>query len=499
MILDVTARIRGVIAAAIDGAHADPQAPPYGGYVIFARNGTSVAQVRELTDALRERSQDGVPPLIAIDQEGGCVARLREGVEPLPSMMALGAAGDAELAGRAGEQLAHDLRRAGCTIDFAPVLDLALERENTVIGTRSIGSDPAAVASLGGAFARGLERGGIVPCFKHFPGHGRTAVDSHVALPVVEADAATLRARDLAPFASVAPQAAAFMGAHVLVRAFDRTLPATLSSSIIERLLRGELGFQGAYVTDAMEMGAIAAGAADGAVQALAAGADLLLFSTAQAAREAEVAIERAVRSGIVSARRLDEAHARVMRLRRSGAAPLPIGDFAPHPGVGRETARRAVTLIRGVPHADPVTSCAINFAPAAAEGAREPTVFAPGAPHFPLSKEAPALDECWASIDPPADEVCGLFERLARTQRRPLLLARRAHLHPRQAAAIAQIVDRYPDAVVVSTLEPYDVTLFEKARHVLATYGDDAAAMAGLADVLFGGSMPEGRLPVAL
>ncbi len=146
--------------------------------------------------------------VIAIDQEGGAVARLREGVEPMPSMMALGAAQDIELAERAGEQMAFDLRRAGCTLDFAPVLDLALDPCNAVIGTRSIGADPQQVVAIGEAFARGLQQGGILPCYKHFPGHGSTSVDSHEALPIVDADESTLRARDLVPFAAVARQRA---------------------------------------------------------------------------------------------------------------------------------------------------------------------------------------------------------------------------------------------------------------------------------------------------
>ncbi len=134
--------------------------------------------------------------------------RLRDGVEPMPPMMALGAADDLELARRAGEQIAFDLRRAGCTMDFAPVLDLALDPRNTVIGTRSFGADPQQVAELGAAFGRGLRAGGILPCYKHFPGHGATAVDSHEALPAIEADEATLRARDLVPFAAVARRSA---------------------------------------------------------------------------------------------------------------------------------------------------------------------------------------------------------------------------------------------------------------------------------------------------
>ncbi|HEY6325657.1 MAG TPA: glycoside hydrolase family 3 N-terminal domain-containing protein, partial [Candidatus Cybelea sp.] len=144
---DTAELARGVVMAGIAGARLDGDFPRFGGYLLFARDAT-LAEVRALTDELRARDGD---PLIAIDQEGGRVVRLGEGVEPMPPMMALGAADDLELTRRAGEQTAFDLRRAGCTLDFAPVLDLALDPRNTVIGTRSFGADPRRVAGLGAA------------------------------------------------------------------------------------------------------------------------------------------------------------------------------------------------------------------------------------------------------------------------------------------------------------------------------------------------------------
>lgn len=475
---------RGVVMAGIKGAAFDETLPLLGGYLLFGGDDVSVQAIRALTDALRDRAVE-LPPLIAIDQEGGAVARLRHGIEPMPSMMALGAAADLDLTRRAGEQTAFDLRRAGCTFDFAPVLDLALEPENCVIGTRSFGSDPQQVASLGSAFGAGLVRGGVFPCYKHFPGHGSTATDSHDALPLVSTDEATLRVRDLVPFARVAREAAAFMTAHVVVRAFDAERPATTSMQVASNLLRDELGFRGVLVTDCLQMQAIAGrDSVAGAVEALGAGADLLIFShDPELALAAADAIEAAVDDKRIPLERLQEAHRRVANLRLSGAAPLPLDAFPPHPGVGREIARRAITVVRGVPHADPVASIVVSF------GGSEPE----------LQREAAALEEAIAPLDPTDADIASLFETLARHERRPLLLARRAHLHPAQAEAIMQILNRYPDALVVSLREPFDVPLFESARHLLAAYGDDAAAIGGLADVIFGSSLPSGRLPVAI
>jgi beta-N-acetylhexosaminidase len=483
-VIDLGTLTRGVVVTGLTRV-AEPPAPRYGGYLLFERDGTSVQAIRALTDELRAVGGTE-PPLIAIDQEGGAVARLREGLEPMPSMMALGAVDDLELAQRAGEQTAFDLRRAGCTLDLAPVLDLALDERNTVMGTRSLGSDPARVAALGAAFGRGLTRGGIPPCYKHFPGHGATAIDSHEALPAIDTDEATLRARDLVPFAAVARDAPAIMSAHVLVRAFDEESPATLSPRIGTDLLRNELGFNGAYLTDCLEMNAVAAqGSVDGAVRALTAGADLLLFShNPELAAESAERIARQVREGRLPLERLQEAHARVQRLRQASAPPLPVTAFAPHPGVGREIARRAVTLLRGLPHADPVASVVVSFG---------------GERRASLTREAPVLQELIAAADPEEAEIDRILESLAANARRPLLMARRAHLHPSQADAIARIVACYPDAAVVSLLEPFDLPLFSRARHLLATYGDAPVSIGGLADVLFGGSLPEGRLPVEL
>ena len=474
---------RGLIVAGISGVR-DPNLPSFGGYLLFASDGAALSEVRALTDALRTRGSQP-PPLIAIDQEGGSVRRLREGVEPMPPMMALGAAADVELARRAGEQTAFDLRRAGCTLDFAPVLDLAVDPGNTAIGTRSFGADPARVAELGGAFGRGLRAGGILPCYKHFPGHGPTAVDSHHALPTIDADEATLRARDLVPFAAVASQAPAMMTAHVVARAFDSERPATLSPRVATTLLRDELGFRGALFTDCLEMDALGSrGAGENAVAALDAGADLLIFSHhPEAANSALQAICAAAEDGRLARGRLEEAHARVARLRAAASPVLPLDAPPPHPGVGREIARRAVTLLRGIPHADPIASIVVSL----------------GGTALVLDREAPAMETLDAPIVPTEGDVRDVLAALARSQRRPILLARRAHLYPQQAAAIDAVLDCYPDALVVLLLEPFGAGLFGNARHLVAAYGDDPASIGGLADVIFGGSLASGTLPVSL
>ena len=262
--MNVTALAQSVIAVGFDGRRAadapldELRALAPGAVILFGRNAGSNDELRALIVALR--GMTALPPLIAVDQEGGRVARIGEPVAQLPSAMAVGAAHDAGACERLGTLLGRDLARLGVSVDFAPVADCALVPANTVIGTRAYGSDPHVVARFAGAFARGLETGGVAAALKHFPGHGSTAVDSHVALPRVSAGAAEFRARDLVPFAAAisADAAQIVMAGHVVIDAFDAQRPASLSPRILTRLLRDELGFAGVACTDCLQMDAIA-------------------------------------------------------------------------------------------------------------------------------------------------------------------------------------------------------------------------------------------------
>ena len=246
---DLAALARSVICLGFPGATiADApldalRAFAPGGIILFARNVGAAEDLRTLIAGLRSLGEPA--PLIAIDQEGGRVARIGEDiVAALPSAMAIAAGGDVGRCEQLGVLLGHDLARLGISVDFAPCGDLALDARNTVIGTRSYGSAPHAVANYSGAFARGLERGGVAAAIKHFPGHGATYVDSHVALPRLDIDAATLRTRDLVPFASAisGESASLVMTAHIVIEALDPENPATMSRRILTGLLRAELG-----------------------------------------------------------------------------------------------------------------------------------------------------------------------------------------------------------------------------------------------------------------
>jgi beta-N-acetylhexosaminidase len=496
---DVRQLAAGVVCAGFYGMRVNAELKtflremPLAGVVLFGGNVENPAQVRTLTDEVRRLLSQ---PIVAIDQEGGRVARIREGVEEIPSALAIAAAcagtGSDELAREAGEQVAFDLRRIGANLDFAPVVDLALTRMNTVIGTRAFGDDPHRVAQLAGAFADGLERGGVAATLKHFPGHGSTSADSHLELPAIDEDEATLRARDLIPFAELLPSARAVMTAHIVTRAFDADRPATVSRRILTELLRGEFHFDGVCFTDCLQMDAIAKGIGSerAAVEAIAAGADCVLVShDLELAARAVDAIALAAGSGELPAARLEEAASRVSRLRSALNAPLPLEAPAPFPGIGNRIGLAAVTVVRGEARAG-AADVAVSFESPTTEGAQGAHVR-----HAALSDYA-SVREIRAPLDPPEEETARVLAEIG--QRRPIVLMRRAHVYARQKAAVDRILTAHSDALLVSAREPFDAFDFPQARNVACTYGDDAPSIAGLAAVLFGGEPVRGVFPLS-
>jgi beta-N-acetylhexosaminidase len=298
------------------------------GVVLFARNVVDAEQVAALSAELKRAA--GRPLLVAIDQEGGRVARLRapEGFTELPPMRALGELGDAALAREVGALLGRELRAVGVDQDYAPVVDVDTNPANPVIGDRSLSRDPEVVGRLGAALAQGLQSAGVAACAKHFPGHGDTSQDSHKDLPRLPHALERLERVELAPFRALARAGvAAVMTAHVVFEALDPRRPATLSPEVM-RLLRDRVGFQGCAISDDLEMKAVAEHfpleeAAPGSV---AAGVDaLLVCHTPDVQHRAIDLVRAAVEDGRISRARLAEARARVSALcAYAGPAPDP-------------------------------------------------------------------------------------------------------------------------------------------------------------------------------
>ena len=227
------------------------------GFILFSRNVLDPVQVRELNRELAGLVETGRPTLLTVDQEGGRVQRVREPATCWPPMRAVGARAD--VTGRVSTGLAEELLAMGFNLNFAPVADVDSNPDNPVIGDRSFGRDPAEVARHVAAFVQAHQACGMVACAKHFPGHGDTALDSHLDLPVVHKTREALMACEWVPFReSIRAGVSSVMTAHVVFPALDETYPATLSAKITRDVLRGELGFDGVVFSDDLDMKAVA-------------------------------------------------------------------------------------------------------------------------------------------------------------------------------------------------------------------------------------------------
>lgn len=227
------------------------------GVVLFGRSVQSPEQVRDLLAELREEA--GRPIWLCVDQEGGVVARLRSPLTVWPPARALGDLGDPQTAEAVGRAMGAELRAVGFNCDFAPVLDVNTNPTNPVIGKRALGTTADAVCRVAGPYWRGLLASGVLPCGKHFPGHGDTDLDSHFHLPQTDLAQAVMEAEHLPPFAQAIEEGIpCLMTSHVRYPAWDEVLPATLSPAISSELLRHRLGFSGVLFSDDVEMKALA-------------------------------------------------------------------------------------------------------------------------------------------------------------------------------------------------------------------------------------------------
>ncbi|WP_052489149.1 glycoside hydrolase family 3 N-terminal domain-containing protein [Streptomyces sp. 150FB] len=441
------------------------------GVAYFAHNVPDAETAAALSAVLRARRADLV---IASDEEGGEVTRLEAATgSSYPGNGALGAVGDPGTTERVARLIGRDLRRAGIGLNLAPDADVNADPRNPVIGVRSFGSEAPQVATHTAAYVRGLQSAGVAACAKHFPGHGDTAVDSHLGIPQLDADIALLRNRDLLPFAAaVAAGTRCLMTGHIRVLPFGEA-PATLNPEVT-RLAREELGFTGVIVTDALDMGAVARDPGFGAacVEAVRAGADLLcLGNPAEERDESEYATARdallaALDSGRLTAERLADAGRRIRDLAdwigEAQAVRLPPEEPA-ESGLPLSVARAALRVrgdvrLASAPHLVDLRQ-QINHA----SGSR--------APHLRrlLTEAMPGLTATGVTTEGP---VAGRADAaLLGAGERPLVLVvREPHRDPDQERLLRELVDRRPDSVVVLTGLPHAIP--PEIRNLVITYG---------------------------
>lgn len=350
--LSLTELAGQVILARYDGTGAPTELVRdlhLGGVVVFADNFVSTDQIKAANAALQRGVDRRWPVQIAVDQEGGIVQRIQGEATQFPTFMTAGAGNNPEAIEAAARAQGGELRHLGFTMDFAPVADVTIGQQDPTIGARSAGSSPRLVARQVRAASTGFRQSGVAPVLKHFPGHGSVPADSHDELPVQERSRAQLRRNDFVPFRqAIASGASTVMAAHIDVRAIDPGVPSSLSRKVITGTLRGELGFRGLVVTDALDMAAISDRytSAQSAVRTLRAGADIVLMPPdPRAARDAIVA---AVRGGRLSRERLEQAAARQIALldhNEEYGPGRPPGDGA---RASFKLSRAAVTVVAG-------------------------------------------------------------------------------------------------------------------------------------------------------
>jgi beta-N-acetylhexosaminidase len=448
------------------------------GVLLFAKNLTGPEQTRSVVAQLRAHNPH---VLIAVDEEGGTVTRVEaEGGSSYPGNAALGAVDNIAVTRAVAQSIGAMLAGRGFSLDLAPVADLDGNPANPIIGVRSFGADPARVAAHTAAFVTGLQANMIAACAKHFPGHGRTAADSHLTRPSVDVSLAELLATDLVPFgAAIDAGVRAVLTSHVLFPAID-DVPASLSRRLTTDVLRGDLGFDGVIITDALNMAAVgdSAKTAAGAMRALAAGADLICLPAEQAAQQrAWDTLTAAVRGGVLSADQVADSAARVRAL-ADWTRPEPV--TAPDPALGAAVARQAML----------------------AEGALTPLAAAPyvldagGRMSTQLEDSAASLLGLLRDRLPGTegirltgpDDLAGLDERLAAAAGRPLVLVvRDAHRHDWQRELLRRSLAVRPDARVVGTGTVHDRAL--AGPWYLGTRGASRVSLVAAANVLAGSS----------
>lgn len=506
------------------------RANPVGGIIYFARNVQHVGQVANLTYELQKVAQGAnqLPHFISIDQEGGMVARIAEGITLFPGNMAIAAAGSPEDAYEAALASGKELHALGINLNFAPVLDVNNNPLNPVIGVRSFGESPEAVAEYGSNSIRGLQEAGVSAAAKHFPGHGDTAADSHLDLPVVPHDLTRMNQVELVPFIKAIDEGVDFiMSAHIYFPLLESDRkPATLSSSVLTGLLRQELGYQGVIMTDCMEMSAIVDtyGTVEASVMAIEAGADLILIShTHDLLTGAYEAIEKAVAEGRLSEDRINESVRRLLDLKIRRGIMTEQGDFPAHTvtlpvidgeglpaGVGvqehqdlaRKISEHSITLVRdeaGMLPLKKVRTLVVTVASSAMTIADEII-------KDPCSLGTALIEQGFdtAHLSIPAagvtEEAAHVLEAARQAEVEQIIIATyNAHFYKEQSGLVKQLYALGKPLAVVATRNPYDLASFPEVQVYVAAYESRPLTMESIAKALLGLIPFQGTLPVSL
>ena len=291
-----------------------------GGVILFARNIEDSNQMIDLTRALQENNNN-LPLFISIDEEGGRVSRLPDDVEKFPSAFTIGLINNQQTAYENGKEIGYTLKRLGINLDYAPVLDIYSNENNTVIGDRAFSTEESIVSTMGIATMEGIEDSDIIPVVKHFPGHGDTEVDSHYGLPIVYKTLEELRNFEFIPFVKAIESGCdVIMVSHIILNEVDSSNPASLSKIVISDLLRKDMGFDKVVITDDMAMGAITSimSIEEACIKSIEAGCDILLLGNAYEEIEQVInSIKLKLYNGEISEEQINKSVKRILELKK--------------------------------------------------------------------------------------------------------------------------------------------------------------------------------------
>jgi len=494
-----------------------------GNIILFSRNIHDARQIGALTHSLQmlaQRSGQRFPLLIMADQENGIVHRLGPDATTFPGNMALGATYAEHLAREVAQATGEELNTLGINVNLAPVVDVSNNPANPVIGVRSFGEDPRQVACFAAAAVQGYHDARVICTLKHFPGHGDTATDSHLALPTIPYDMERLQTLELVSFKSgIAAGADCVMIAHIAFPAItgQDTLPATVSPVIVRELLRQQLGFDGVIISDCLEMNAVAEiiGVERAAVMALQAGIDLVLVShRSDRQRAAFEAIRAAVKSGALARETITEAAERVMQLKARYLSwqtiPSPTMTETPiqvssesHQRLSEEAYALSTTLIRNEDALLPL--CLKPTERIVVISARRATMTKVEDKFYSDELLAAILRQHHSRVDilPVSSRAVdeGGAEILQATRDAGVIVMAtvNAHLDRLQARLMRCLVQSGRRVIGIAARNPYDLLAFPQLRTCVATYEYTRPALVAAARVIFGEQEASGRLPVSI
>ncbi|MGN7357237.1 glycoside hydrolase family 3 protein [Paenibacillus sp. SAF-054] len=477
-----------------------------GNIILFAHNVKDKAQVKSLCSELQEQitGNTGHPALISIDQEGGRVTRLPKDAVNVSGAMAVASTGRPENAYAAGRITAREMLALGINFNLAPVLDINNNKNNPVINVRSYGDTAEVVTEFGLQMMRGLQEGGVLAAIKHFPGHGDTAVDSHLGLPSIDKSLEALAELELKPFqAAIDAGAEALTSAHILFPSIEKNqVPATMSRTIITDLLKDKMGYQGLVISDCLEMNAIQKfyGTAEGAVGALKAGVHLLFIShSGQLVMEAVERIEQAVASGELPMAIVDEAVEKVLHYKTKYGQVGDAGMTDAEQSVNRRAAEaislESICLVRGKLNPvqqGPKGTLVIGSLPNRPDQASS---HASTELSFPVEAAAAlGTQHCMMDLDPDTqeqDRILGKAEGFASI----VVGLYNGCDHPGQLELVNRLVRAGHQVTVVALGKPYDLEMLEDAACGLAAFEYTKLAIQSVIRVLGGEAEPTGRL----